>query len=106
MKPEPLTAADTARLCKAYGVTSSSEIKSKNLWQRRPCLVTIGSQTFACSLYGIPHDEKDQTITTNAWPGVLCIHFTNSWTHGSKKVDSYHTEAIQYAIDNAPNGHK
>ncbi|MBQ3705433.1 MAG: SH3 domain-containing protein [Clostridia bacterium] len=103
---EPLTAADTARLCKAYGVTASSEIKSKNLYQRRPCLVTIGSRTFACSLYGIPHDEKDQTIKTNEFNGVLCLHFTNSWTHGSKKVDSLHTEAIQYAWENAPNGHK
>ena len=103
---EPLTAADTARLCKAYGVSSSNEIKTKNLYQRRPCLVTIGDRTFACSLYGVPHDEKDQTITTNDFKGVLCIHFTNSWTHNSKKVDSLHTEAIQFAYDNAPNGHK
>ena len=103
---EPLTAADTARLCKAYGVTSSSEIKNKNLYQRRPCLITIGTRTFACSLYGIPHDEKDQTIKNNSFNGVLCLHFTNSWTHGSKKVDSLHTEAIQFAWENAPNGHK
>ena len=103
---EPLTAADTARLCKCYGVTAASEIKSKNLYQRRPLLLTIGTRTFACSLYGIPHDEKDQTIKNNDFNGVLCIHFTNSWTHGSKKVDSLHTEAIQYAWENAPNGHK
>ena len=103
---EPLTAADTARLCKCYGVTAASEIKSKNLYQRRPLLLTIGTRTFACSLYGIPHDEKDQTIKNNDFNGVLCIHFTNSWTHGSKKVDSLHTEAIQYAWEHAPNGHK
>ena len=103
---EPLTAADTARLCKAYGVTAASEIASKNQYQRRPCLVTIGTRTFACSLYGVPHDAKDQTIKTNDFNGVLCLHFTNSWTHGSKKVDSLHTEAIQFAYDNAPNGHK
>ncbi len=103
---EPLTAADTARLCKAYGVNASSEIASKNLYQRRPCLITIGNRTFACSLYGIPHDAKDQTIRTNDFNGVLCIHFTNSWTHGSKKVDSLHTEAINVAYENAPNGHK
>ena len=103
---EPLTSADTARLCKIYGVGAASEIASKNLYQRRPCLITIGSRTFACSLYGIPHDAKDQTIKTNNFNGVLCVHFTNSWTHGSKKVDSLHTEAIQYALDNAPNGKK
>lgn len=103
---EPVTAADTARLCKAYGVNASSEIASKNLYQRRPSLVTIGNRTFACSIYGIPHDAKDQTIKSNDFNGVLCIHFTNSWTHGSKKVDSLHIEAIQFAYENAPNGHK
>ena len=95
---EPLTAADTARLCKAYGVTSASEIQSKNLYQRRPSLVTIGNRTFACSLYGVPHNYPEgDTISTNDFKGQVCIHFTNSWTHGSKKVDSLHTDAIQYA---------
>ena len=104
---EPLTAADTARLCKCYGVTSSSEITSTKHYHRRPCLVTIGDRTFACSLYGVPHNYPEgDTISTNDFKGQLCIHFTNSWTHGSKKVDSLHTEAIQYAYDNAPNGHK
>ena len=104
---EPLTAADTARLCSAYGVTTAQEIANKNLYERRPSLVTIGNRTFACSLYGVPHNYPEgDTISTNDFKGQLCIHFTNSWTHGSKKVDSLHTEAIQYAIDNAPNGSK
>ena len=76
VEAEPLTSADTARLCKIYGVGAASEIASKNLYQRRPCLITIGSRTFACSLYGIPHDAKDQTIKTNNFNGVLCVHFT------------------------------
>ncbi len=104
---EPLTAGDTARLCKCYGVTASSEIASQNLYQRRPLLVTIDSRTFCCSLYGVPHNYPEgDTISTNDFKGQLCIHFTNSWTHGSKKVDSLHAEAIQYAYDHAPNGHK
>lgn len=104
---EPLTAADTARLCKIYGVKTAAEIESKNLWQRRPMLVTIGTRTFACSLYGIPHNYPDgDTISNNNFKGQLCIHFTNSKTHTSNKVDSYHAEAIQYAWLNAPNGHK
>ena len=104
---EPLTASDTAKLCKCYGVTTASEIASKNLYERRPCLVTIGNRTFACSLYGVPHNYPEgDTISTNNFKGQLCIHFTNSWTHGSKKVDSLHTEAIQYAWEHAPNGHK
>ena len=104
---EPLTAADTARLCKIYGVSSADQIASKNLWQRRPMLVTIGTRTFACSLYGIPHNyPQGDTISNNNFKGQLCIHFTNSKTHTSNKVDTYHTEAIQYAIDHAPNGHR
>ncbi len=104
---EPLTASDTAKLCKCYGVTTSSEIASKNLYERRPCLITIGTRTFACSLYGVPHNYPEgDTISDNEFKGQLCIHFTNSWTHGSKKVDSLHTEAIQYAWEHAPNGHK
>ena len=104
---EPLTAADTARLCKCYGVSTSSEITSTKHWQRRPLLVTIGTRTFACSLYGVPHNYPEgDTISTNEFKGQVCIHFTNSKTHNSRKVDSGHEEAIQYAWENAPNGHK
>ena len=104
---EPLTASDTARLCKCYGVTTSSEITSSRHWQRRPLLVTIGTRTFACSLYGVPHNYPEgDTISTNEFKGQVCIHFTNSKTHNSRKVDSGHEEAIQYAWEHAPNGHK
>ena len=104
---EPLTAADTARLCRCYGVSTAQEIKDKNLYQRRPLLVTIGTRTFACSLYGVPHNYPDgDTISTNNFKGQVCIHFTNSKTHDSRKVDSGHEAAIQYAWENAPNGHK
>ena len=104
---EPLTAADTARLCKCYGVTTAQEIANRKLYQRRPSLITIGNRTFACSLYGVPHNYPEgDTIASNDMKGQICLHFTNSWTHGSKKVDSLHTEAIQYAWENAPNGHK
>ena len=100
---ETLTAADTARLCRIYGVTDASKIP----WQRRPCLITIGTRTFACSLYGTPHNYPEgDTIANNDMKGQICLHFTNSKTHGSNKVDSYHTEAIQYAWEHAPNGHK
>ena len=104
---EPLTAADTARLCKCYGVSNSTEIAKKNLYQRRPLLVTIGTRTFACSLYGVPHNYPEgDTISTNDFKGQVCIHFTNSRTHDSNKVDSGHEQAIEYAWEHAPNGHK
>ena len=104
---EPLTKADTARICKMYGVSKSSDITEKKNWQRRPCLVTIGTRTFACSLFGVPHNYPDgDTISDNDFRGQMCLHFTNSKTHDSKKVDSGHQEAIEYAWLNAPNGHK
>ena len=103
---EPLTASDTARLCKIYGVSKAQEIADKDLYQRRPMLVTIGTRTFACSLYGEPHNEGGNTIKDNNFPGQLCIHFTNSKIHGSGKVDSGHQEAIQYAWEHSPSGHK
>ena len=104
---EPLTAADTARLCKCYGVTTSAQITNETHWRRRPLLITIGSRTFAASLYGVPHNYPEgDTISTNEFRGQLCIHFTNSKTHDSRKVDSGHMEAIEYAWQHAPNGHK
>ena len=103
---ETKTAADTARLCQIYGVSDASQINSKDHWQRRPCLITVGSRTFACSLYGVPHNEEGDTIPDNNMVGQICLHFTNSRTHDSDRVDTYHQEAIEYAWQNAPNGHK
>ena len=96
---EPLTAADTARLCQIYGVDDAQDIWDNNLWQRRPCLVTIGTRTFACSLMGMPHNPDGDTIPNNNMTGQICMHFTNSKGHESGKVDSYHTKAIQEAYD-------
>ncbi len=103
---EPLTAEDTARLCQIYGVSNAQEIYDKNLWQRRPCLVTIGTRTFACSLFGMPHNPSGDTIPDNDMVGQICMHFTNSKGHESGKVDTYHQAAIEYAWQNCPAGHK
>lgn len=103
---EPLTAEDTARLCQIYGVKDAQEIWDNNLWQRRPCLVTIGTRTFACSLFGMPHNPDGDTIPDNNMTGQICIHFTNSKGHDSGRVDSYHQEAIQYAYEHSPMGQK
>ena len=103
---EPLAAADTVRLCRIYGVNTAEDIEKQNLWQRRPCLVTIGTRTFACSMYGVPHNPEGDTVSTNNFGGQVCLHFTNSKTHGSDRVDENHEATIQYAWQNAPNGHK
>ena len=96
---EPLTAADTARLCQIYGVDDAQDIWDNNLWKRRPCLVTIGTRTFACSLMGMPHNPDGDTIDNNNMTGQICMHFTNSKGHESGKVDTNHQKAIQEAYD-------
>ena len=96
---EPLTATDTKIICDWFGVSNASQINASQHWQRRPSLVTIGTRTFACSLYAVPHNPDGDTIANNNMTGQICLHFTNSKTHDSKKIDSGHQEAIQYAYD-------
>ena len=55
----------------------------------------------------MPHNyPKGDTIPDNAYDGQACLHFTNSRTSDSNKLDSGHQAAIEYAWQNAPNGHK
>jgi hypothetical protein len=76
----------------------------KNKWQRRPCLITIGTRTFAASLEGMQHG--DDTISNNGMDGQVCLHFTNSQGHASGEVSTSHKEAIEYAYNNCPAGKK
>ena len=52
---QPLTAADTAAMKKAYGGTWS--------WNRRAVFVTINGTNYAASINGMPHGG--QSITDN-----------------------------------------
>ncbi|MGI6654186.1 MAG: SH3 domain-containing protein [Christensenellales bacterium] len=100
---EPLTAADTAAMCKIYGVRTAQEILEKNLYERRPLWVTIHGRTFAASLYGVPHNYPDgDTIPDNEFSGQFCVHFLNSRIHRSNVIDKDHMKAVQYAYDHAP----
>ena len=104
---EPLTAADTAAMCRIYGVATAQAIADKDLYQRRPLLVTIGTHSYCASMYGEPHNYPDgDTIPDNNFNGQFCIHFVNSKLHGgtsgnNKKVDQDHQNAIMYAYNNA-----
>ena len=99
---EPLTAADTAAMCRVYGVSSAQEISDKNLYQRHPVLVTLNGHSYAASMYGVPHNYPDgDTIPNNNFNGQFCIHFVNSRVHRTNKVDSDHQRAIMYAYENA-----
>ena len=85
---QPCTKADTTKLKQAYG--------GKWSWNRRPIVVTINGENFAASMNGMPHSGN--SILDNDFPGHHCIHFTNSRTHNSNKVDVNHQKAIKQAL--------
>ena len=99
---EPLTASDTAAMCRIYGVSKAQDISDKNLYQRHPVLVTLFGHSYAASMYGVPHNyPAGDTIPDNNFNGQFCLHFVNSRVHKSDKVDKDHQEAIMYAYNNA-----
>lgn len=107
---EPLTAADAAAMKKAYGGSWS--------WTRRAIVVKVDGYEFAASMNGMPHaglDSKPEgakvsgraggygygynydKIKGNGFDGHFCIHFYNSRTHGSNRVDPQHSKMVQKA---------
>lgn len=86
---QPLTAADTAAMKKACGSDFGT-------WHRRAITVSINGQKYAASMNCMPHGNGN--ITDNNFDGHHCIHFTNSRTHETNKVDSDHQAAIKYAL--------
>ncbi len=85
MDVEPATAADTAILKSCYG--------GKWSWDRRPTVVQFGGKWYAASINGWPHGKE--TISGNNMTGQVCLHFTNSKTHGSAIVDAAHQRCIK-----------
>lgn len=83
---QPLTKADTAKLKKAYGGEWS--------WKRHAVFVTINGVNYAASIHGMPHGGSN---LNNNFPGHHCLHFTNSRTHASNKVDANHQKMIKKA---------
>ncbi|MBQ8091968.1 MAG: peptidoglycan-binding protein [Clostridia bacterium] len=94
---EPVTSSDTAKFCSMYGVSNASSITSSTHYQRRPMLIeTSEGYKAVCSMYGVPHGQ--QVITNNNFNGQFCLHFMNSRTSRTNKVDSGHQTAIGKAI--------
>lgn len=107
---EPLTAEDTKIMKSIYGGEWS--------WSRRPIMITVNGRKLAASMAGMPHagvedapantyvssrsggygagDNLD-AVKGNNMSGVFDVHFLNSRTHGSNKVDSNHQNAIKEA---------
>lgn len=84
---EPLTKADTAKMKQIYGGQWS--------WARRAIIVSVNGRVFAASQNGMPHGLYD--IYDNNFDGHFCIHFKNSRTHGTDRVDEAHQAAIMKA---------
>lgn len=87
---EPATAFDTWQMYRIYG--------EEWAWTRHAVLVTLSDgTTLAASANGMPHGESH--IDGNNMNGHTCIHFLNSRTHGSDKVDAAHQSAIRSAAN-------
>jgi len=67
-------------------------------WERRPVWVEIKGIWIAASINGMPHGYS--LIENNGLDGHTCLHFLNSKTHGTKRVDERHQDAISYALAN------
>lgn len=88
MDTEPLTAEDTAIMKAIYGGSWS--------WDRRAILVMYNGHVYAASMNGMNHGTT--TIADNNFDGHFCIHFYNSRTHETDRVDEDHQAAVARAM--------
>jgi peptidoglycan hydrolase-like protein with peptidoglycan-binding domain len=106
---EAVSSADTEVIKSIWGGWS---------WTRRPVIVEVGRRRMAASMAAMPHagiDSKPANtyvsqrsggysrglnldkIKNNKMSGHIDVHFLNSKTHGTNKVDSKHQAAIKEA---------
>lgn len=86
---EPLTKADTEVMQKISGGSWS--------WDRRAVWVVADGSVYAASINCMPHGIAG--VEDNGYPGHSCMHFTDSKTHGSNRVDEAHQAAVQTALE-------
>ena len=106
---ETVTAADTKIMREIWGGFS---------WTRRPVHIIVDGRVLAASMAGMPHAGLDaapaystvnnraggfgrgqnlDVVKGNGMDGHFDVHFLNSKTHGSSKVDPDHQAAIMKA---------
>ena len=83
---QPLTIDDTKVMKEIYNGTWS--------WDRRAIIVISDKGRFAASMHGMPHGAG---ALQNGFPGHFCIHFNESVTHKSKKMDYAHSIMVKKA---------
>lgn len=84
---EPRTSSDTKIMKAIYGGSWS--------WRRRPILILYNGHVYAASMNGMPHGTS--TISSNNFAGHFCIHFKDSKTHETNRVDGDHQDAVNKA---------
>ena len=89
---EPLTAEDTAIMKSIYGSWS---------WERRAIWVTVHGTTYAASMNGMPHASDEARVSGNDFNGHFCVHFKNSYGHGSAAEDTAHQQMIADAYSSS-----
>lgn len=106
---EPLTAKDSNIIKDIWGGWS---------WTRRPIVVEVDGRKIAASMAAMPHAGVDSQpantyvsqrsggysrgtnldrIKNNGMSGHIDVHFLNSKTHGTNKVDPKHQAAVKQA---------
>ena len=106
---EAKTSADSKKIKEIWGGWS---------WVRRPVIVEVSGRKIAASIAAMPHAGVDSApanksissrsggygkganldkIKNNAMSGVIDVHFLNSRTHGTNRVDPKHQAAIKTA---------
>ena len=85
---EPSSADDTKTVKEVFGGDWS--------WQRRSILVKYDGHVYAASMNGMPHGTA--TVDGNNFSGHFCIHFYNSRTHDTNRVDETHQNAVASAM--------
>jgi len=107
---ETLTKEDTKIMKEIWGGTFN--------WSRRPVIIKINGRFLAASMAGMPHAGLDSkpanavvsgrsggygrgtnldTVKNNNMDGHFDVHFKNSRTHGTNRVDAAHQKAIKEA---------
>lgn len=84
---EPTTSDDTDIVKAIFGGEWS--------WRRRAILVKYNGHVYAASMNGMPHGT---TTISNDFSGHFCIHFYNSRTHDTNRVDETHQNAVAAAM--------
>lgn len=89
---EPIDQENTDIFYKIYNYNWS--------WARRPVWVEINPDVWvAGSINGYPHGNS--YIKNTGMPGHTCIHFLQSKTHGTKRVDEAHQNCVAYAYEHS-----